>query len=97
MSSGFVSCDVCSLTVLFSFDIILDTYLSYLNYLNQTAQIEEANKVLWRASKAVEDNDAFSQRYREMLERGWVEPTLATSGLDMDVDMDVDEEETMSS
>lgn len=55
--------------------------------------------MLWRASKAVEDNDAFSQRYREMLERGWVEPTLATSGLDMDmdVDMEVDEHEAMSS
>ncbi|KAG0348325.1 U3 snoRNP protein [Podila minutissima] len=77
-----------------------DTYLSYLNYLNQTAQIEEANKVLWRASKAVEDNDAFSQRYREMMERGWVEPTLATSGLDMDMDVDMEadeEEEAMSS
>ncbi|KAG0343041.1 U3 snoRNP protein [Podila humilis] len=70
-----------------------DTYLSYLNYLTQTTQIEEANKVLWRASKVVEDNDAFSQRYREMLERGWVEPTMATSGLDMDTTMEVDKEE----
>ncbi|KAF9429964.1 U3 snoRNP protein [Podila epigama] len=51
-----------------------DTYLSFLNYLNETGQIEEANKVLWRASKAVEDNDTFSQRYREMLERGWNKP-----------------------
>lgn len=56
--------------------------------------------MLWRASKAVEDNDAFSQRYREMMERGWVEPTLATSGLDMDMDVDMEadeEEEAMSS
>ncbi|KAF9283302.1 U3 snoRNP protein [Mortierella alpina] len=67
-----------------------DTYLSFLKYLNETNQIEEANKVLWRASKAVADNDAFAQRHSEMLEGRWTEPSFGIIELDVDMDMDVD-------
>ncbi|KAF8964000.1 U3 snoRNP protein [Entomortierella lignicola] len=64
-----------------------DTYLSFLKYLNETGQIEMANKVLWRASKAVADKDAFSQSYSEMLEGKWIEPTFGPAALDLDTDM----------
>ncbi|KAF9114901.1 U3 snoRNP protein [Mortierella sp. AM989] len=65
-----------------------DTYLSFLKYLNETGQIEMANKVLWRASKAVADNDAFSQLYNEMLDGKWIEPTFGVTELDLDTEMD---------
>ncbi len=73
---------------LFLSRISLDTYLSFLKHLNETGQIEEANKVLWRASKAVADNDAFAQRHSEMLEGRWTEPSFGI--IELDVDMDVD-------
>ncbi|KAG0370910.1 U3 small nucleolar RNA-associated protein 6-domain-containing protein [Gamsiella multidivaricata] len=75
-----------------------DTYLSFLKYLNETGQIEEANKVLWRAGKAVADKDAFSQRYNEMLEGRWTEPSFGAAELDLDMGMDPqDPDEIMSS
>ncbi|KAF9179363.1 U3 snoRNP protein [Haplosporangium sp. Z 11] len=81
-----------------------DTFLSFLKYLNETGQIAEANKVLWKASKAVANNDDFSQRYSEMLEGRWVEPEFGNTELSLDMDVDVemqdeddDEDETMSS
>ncbi|KAF9962103.1 U3 snoRNP protein [Modicella reniformis] len=67
-----------------------DTYLSFLKYLNETSQIEAANKVLWRASKAVADNDAFSQRYSDMLEGRWTEPSFGITELDLDLDMSME-------
>ncbi|KAG0216542.1 U3 snoRNP protein [Mortierella sp. GBA30] len=66
-----------------------DTYLSYLRYLQETGQIEAANKVMWRAGKAVADNDAFSQRYSEMLEGRWTEPSFGASELDLDMDVEM--------
>ncbi|KAG0325842.1 U3 snoRNP protein [Dissophora globulifera] len=76
-----------------------ETYLSYLKYLNETGQIEASNKVLWKASKAVADNDAFSQRVSEMLEGRWTEPSFGSTELDLDTDMDSHEndESAMSS
>jgi len=68
-----------------------DTYLSFLKYLNDTKQIEAANKVLWRANKAVADKDAFSQRYQGLLEGKWREPTFGAVELEADMNMDVDE------
>ncbi|KAF8928593.1 U3 small nucleolar RNA-associated protein 6-domain-containing protein [Dissophora ornata] len=70
-----------------------DTYLSCMKYLNETGQIEAANKVMWRAGKVVADKDAFSQRYREMLEGGWVEPSFGITELDLDMDVDMDTQE----
>lgn len=76
----------------------IDTYLSFLKYLNDTRQIEAANKVLWKASKVVADNDAFSQRYSDMLEGRWIEPPFEVLELDLDQDMEArDSSEALSS
>ncbi|KAF9146480.1 U3 snoRNP protein [Mortierella sp. GBA39] len=73
-----------------------DIYLSFLKFLNETGQIEVANKVMWRAGKAVENSDAFSQRYSELLEGQWVEPSFGVTKLELDMDVDT-EDMTMSS
>ncbi|KAK3815275.1 MAG: U3 small nucleolar RNA-associated protein 6-domain-containing protein [Benniella sp.] len=67
-----------------------DTYLSFLKYLNDTKQIETANKVLWKARKVVTDYDAFSQRYNSMLEGRWTEPSFGVMKLDQDQDAGMD-------
>ncbi|KAG0048132.1 U3 snoRNP protein [Gryganskiella cystojenkinii] len=69
-----------------------DTYLSYLRYLNETKQIAAANKVLWRANRSVTDKDAFAQRYSEVLDGTWKEPSFGIVDLDIDMDMEVDNE-----
>ncbi|KAF9916500.1 U3 snoRNP protein [Lobosporangium transversale] len=75
-----------------------DIYLSFLKFLNETGQVEMANKVLWRAGKAAADSDAFSQRYREMLEGKWSEPSYLAAELDLDMEMDSQpNEEALSS
>ncbi|KAG0226056.1 U3 snoRNP protein [Actinomortierella wolfii] len=68
-----------------------DIHLSHLKYLNDTHQIEKANNALWRATKCVTDSDAFTQRYREMLEGKWEEPKY--EAMDLEVDYDGEEEE----
>ncbi|KAI1319436.1 U3 snoRNP protein [Mortierella claussenii] len=77
-----------------------DTYLSFLKFLNETGQIESANRVLWRAGKVVADKDSFSQSYRDMLEGKWSEPSFGVTELDLDRDVDMDmgvQEEVQSS
>jgi hypothetical protein len=64
--------------------------LSFLKYLNDTKQIEAANKVLWKARKVVADYDAFSQRYNSMLEGRWTEPSFGVMKLDQDQDAGMD-------
>ena len=86
---------ICLLTPVFLFRFI-DIYLSFLKFLNETGQIEAANKVMWRAGKAVENSDAFSQRYSELLEGQWVEPSFGVTKLELDMDVDT-EDVTMSS
>ncbi|KAF9164975.1 U3 snoRNP protein [Actinomortierella ambigua] len=66
-----------------------DIHLSHLKYLNDTHQIEKANSAIWRASKAVADSDAFTQRYRDMLEGRWEEPKFEA----MDLEVDYSDEE----
>lgn len=61
--------------------------------MHEQGQIEEANKVLWRANKAIADKDAFSQLYSEMLEGKWTEPTSRVMPLDLDSEMNFQEEE----
>jgi hypothetical protein len=70
---------------------LTDTYLSFLKHLNETGQIEAANKVMWRAGKAVENSDTFSQRYSELLEGQWVEPSFGVTKLELDMDVDTED------
>ncbi|KAG0230058.1 U3 snoRNP protein [Actinomortierella wolfii] len=70
-----------------------DIHLSHLKYLNDTHQIEKANNALWRATKCVTDSDAFTQRYREMLEGKWEEPKYEAMDLEVDYDGEQEEDE----